>query len=477
MDHHQLEQPSDDESVEITDLNQDGERDSSGAPRRFMANWLLSTKRRRRGAFLVAACLGLALLIVLIAQTPISGLFPGAPSLYAPPVSSITPLTYTFGLDANPPWGTLSVDGKRVTPRGTDRLLSLQRGQHTLLWQAAPFAPQQCHLFVPLRYRGDTCQFSNAVPQSGSDIMATIRFPTNLSALPAAQRSALLQAVQAVLDDRQSVDTVQAGQMFAQTLETAAHNTHSCTVLSNAAICLAVTHQPLEAVLSLQLVGGSNPNAPCANGVCDSGNQNCRLLCDLPAYSTSPAALPSTVWPVSVPVQLLWQFSDSHGQIVEKNQANSFILGQQNAFGIFLNITWHNGKWNVSLTTPDQQNPYFSSNNPVCQAAISDMYTLLFGANAPNTDLQMFPGPTYASGCVIGVPLRAVLPGTPTLPSLTSLTPPTSTPTSSGSAYVMQRFGVLLAVNAAAHRLWPFLPVADTSTQRIAQQLIAQSGK
>jgi hypothetical protein len=44
-------------------------------------------------------------------------------------------------------------------------------------------------------------------------------------------------------------------------------------------------------------------------------------------------------------------------------------------------------------------------------------------------------------------------------------------------AYVIQRFGVLLAVNAMAHRLWPFLPVADASTQHIAQQLITKGGR
>ncbi len=469
MDHHQLDQPQDDESVEITDLKQEGEKSSFTAPRRFMTSWLLSNQRRRRGAFLVGACMGLALLIVLIARTPISGLFPGALSPNAPPVPTITPLTYTFGLDANPPWGTLFVDGKRATLRGTDRLFSLKSGQHTLLWQAAPFAPQQCHLYVPMRYRGDTCQFSDAVLQSGSAVSATIHFPTNVSTLPAAQRAALISAVQAVFDDRQSSETVQAGQMFAQTLETAAQNTRSCTVLPNAAICLAVAHQPLEAVLRLQLDSGSSTNAPCANGMCDSGNQNCRLLCDIPAYFASTTALPSTAWHASVTVQLRWQFSDSRGRIVEENQANSFILGQQNAFGIPLNVTWYGGKWDVTLTTADRQDPYFGSTNPVCQAAVGDMYTLIFGANAPNTDLQLVPGPTYASGCVIGVPLQAVLPGAPT---------PTPASASSGSAYVMQRFGVLLAVNAAAHRLWPFLPVADTSMQRIAQQLItAQSGK
>jgi len=54
---------------------------------------------------------------------------------------------------------------------------------------------------------------------------------------------------------------------------------------------------------------------------------------------------------------------------------------------------------------------------------------------------------------------------------------PTPTPTASTVAYVIQRFGVLLAVNALAHRLWPFLPVADAYTQHIAQQLITTGGR
>jgi hypothetical protein len=40
-------------------------------------------------------------------------------------------------------------------------------------------------------------------------------------------------------------------------------------------------------------------------------------------------------------------------------------------------------------------------------------------------------------------------------------------------AYCLHRFGVLLAVNDAAHRLWPFLPVADAYERQVVQQLIA----
>jgi hypothetical protein len=164
------------------------------------------------------------------------------------------------------------------------------------------------------------------------------------------------------------------------------------------------------------------------------------------------------VWQASVQVQLLWQFSTRDGRGVEDNQADSFILGQQNALTVPLNITWNGMGWDV---TPDSQSGAFGSDAPVCQAAVGDMYTLVFASTPPNTELQLVPGPTSASGCLIKIPLQSGLNGTPT-----------PTPTASTVAYVIQRFGVLLAVNAMAHRLWPFLPVADASTQHLVQQLI-----
>jgi hypothetical protein len=38
----------------------------------------------------------------------------------------------------------------------------------------------------------------------------------------------------------------------------------------------------------------------------------------------------------------------------------------------------------------------------------------------------------------------------------------------------MQRFGVLLAVNATAHHLFPFLPVANAYEKQLAQQWATQ---
>jgi hypothetical protein len=457
MDHNELEEPHDDFVVEIINLDQDGEEGSSRAPRFFMETWLLSPKSRKQKTIAAAICMGLALLIVLFAITPVSRLFLRG----SPP--TVEPSTYYFGLDANPPWGSLSVDGKRVAlfSRGAYTLFSLPPGQHTLTWHAAPFAPQQCRISVPPGSGRDTCQFPDAAPDLGGTISAYIRFPANLSMLSAEQRSALIQAAQAVIDRQQSSETVQAGEVYAQTSAVSVTNTQFCTVvLQRAAICFGAAHQPLKATLRLQLVTGSSPAAPCANGACDSGSQDCRLFCDVPAFVGSNITLSPAVWQASVLVQLLWQFATRDGRVVEENQADSFILGQQNAFTIPLNITWNGMRWGVTLTS---QSNSLGSDAPVCQAAFGDMYTLVFASTPSNSEPQQVPGPTSASGCLIGIPPGSGLNGTP-MP-----TPPAST-----VAYVIQRFGVLLAVNSMAHRLWPFLPVADVSTQYIAQQLISK---
>jgi len=456
MDQNELEEPHDDDVVEITNLPQDDEAGSSNTPRFFMETWLLSPKYRKQKTIATAVCMGLALLIVLFALTPVSRLFPPGSS------PTVEPSTYYFGLDANPPWGSLSVDGKRVAlfSRGAYTLFSLPRGQHTLTWRAAPFAPQQCRISVPVDFESATCQFPNATPHLGGTISAYIGFPANLTMLSAVQRTALIQAAQAVLDRQQSSETVQAGEVYAQTSAVSGTNTRSCTVvLQLAAICFAAAHQPLEATLRLQLDTGPSPDAPCANGACDSGNQDCRLFCDGPAFAGSNITRSPAVWQASVQVQLLWQFTTRDGRVVEENQADSFILGQQNALTIPLNITRNGMGWGV---TPNSQSSAFGSDDPVCQAAFGDMYTLVFASTTLNTEPQLVPGPTYASGCLITIPLGSGLNGTP-MP----------TPTASTVAYVIQRFGVLLAVNALAHRLWPFLPVADASTQHLVQQLIA----
>src|SRR5579875_3577594 len=123
MDQNELEETDDDFVVEITNLHQDDKEGTSNTLHFFMETWLLSPEYRKQRSIATAICMGLALLIVLFALFPVSRLF----------LRRSLP-TYYFGLDANPPWGSLFVDGKHVAlfSRGAYRLFSLPPGQHTL---------------------------------------------------------------------------------------------------------------------------------------------------------------------------------------------------------------------------------------------------------------------------------------------------------------------------------------------------------
>jgi hypothetical protein len=155
------------------------------------------------------------------------------------------------------------------------------------------------------------------------------------------------------------------------------------------------------------------------------------------------------VWQSFVTVHLFWQFATRKGQVIVANQPDTFILGMQNEHLMQLNIRWNGKGWDV---TPVRQSDNNTDNDPVCEAAYGDLYTLGFAATPPS-GLQLVQETTTASGCLIKISLQADpnVELTPIMPA-----PPTV-------VYVLQCFGVLLAANASAHRLWPFLPVAMLS--------------
>jgi hypothetical protein len=86
------------------------------------------------------------------------------------------------------------------------------------------------------------------------------------------------------------------------------------------------------------------------------------------------------------------------------------------------------------------------------------------GSGGPNRYVQQTLGKD-AAGCLEVVqPIPPEVSGSPT---------PRPGTASQPVAYYLARFGVVLAVNDAAHQLLPFLPVADASEKSIAQQFLA----
>lgn len=458
MKQNEHEEAQDDFELEITSL--DDEAGETPLAARLPQKPLLFLRGRRKLAtFATAIFIALAILLLLFVIAPIRQ-FSHLAGQQA---------TFSYYLDASPPWGRLFVDGQAVSvPSGKSYpLFSLTRGQHTLMWRADPFPPQQCTLEVPVGSGIDTCKQPPVPPGSGGTD-SYISFPADVTLLSSQQRAALLRATQAALDRQQSSETVRAGDLYAQTNETGGPNLPSCTVLQTAALCLADAHEPLKATLRLQLDSTLSSRISCAGGACSSEGLNCHLFCAPFAYNAPELPVSSTIWPANVYVQLFWQFSTLQGQVIADNQADTFIRGQQNDLSVSLNITWHGGKWGVST---GRIGDYVYTSDPVCAAAMDDLYNLESAAPATTaqdtqSSMNSIQGTTFASGCLIEFELQNDV--------VRTRTPNVSPPL---VADVMQRFGVLLAVNDVAHRLFPFLPVATAYEKQLARQwAISQSG-
>jgi hypothetical protein len=454
MRNSELEGPQDDLDIEITDLDK-VDADRPVAARLPEKPVLLL--RRHRGLVTVATTglVVLALLLILLSIAPIRQLFTPA----------VQQTTFYYRLDANPLWGHLFVDGRAVRMNATVvyPLFSLTRGKRTLLWRADPFAPQQCVVMVPVGSGIDNCKHPEIPPASGGTD-SYISFPVDLSTLSTAQRNALLQTTQAVFDSQQSSEMVRTGERYAQTSYVAGPNQPSCTVLQTAALCLAYAHQPLKATLRLQL---DTNESFCSAGACESNGPNCLLFCDPFMYASPNLNVSPTVWQATVYVQLFWRFTALNGRVVADNQADTFIRGQQNDTQVPLNITWNGRRWGVATTIIGD---YGFSGDPGCDAATRDLYTLQSTVPAVTSEdtiisMNPIPGTTFASGCLIEFKLQ-----TGVFPAPTPAPPPPLV------AFVIQRFGVLLAVNSAAHHLFPFLPVADAYEKQLAQQWAKQQG-
>jgi hypothetical protein len=445
MNHNEIEEPGEDLEIEITDLDEvDTDGGSPRSPHLFMEPRFISRKYRKPVTIATPTFIVLAMLLLVLSTSPLKLLFTQT-SL------SSGPETFSLSLDANPPWGQLYVDGQSVTlNKGAYPQFSITRGQHRLTWQAAPFSPQQCVISLPVGSGTDTCRHPDVAPNGQDDVRKAIFFSANLSMLSPEQRSALIMVTQRALASQQSSETIQAGELYALNAETPGSNHRSCTLLQIAVFCFAAASQPLQARLSMQLDTDTLRNNAClpGTGACMENGQDCRLFCDGPAFRYLTRVSDRAVWQSFVAVHVFWQFTTMKGQVIVANQPDTFILGMQNEHSMQLNIRWNGKGWDVALA---RQSDYNTNNDPVCEAAYGDLYTLGFAATPPS-GLQLVQETPTASGCLIKISMQA----DPNVELSPTAAPPTV-------VYVLQRFGVLLAVNAPAHRLWPFLPVAMLS--------------
>lgn len=458
MRNGELEEPQDDLDIEITSL--DGRKAAGLAPGDAR---LFARRHKRPLTIAMVGMVALAILLIVVNTSAVRGLAVRALALpTSAPTQALYPGEDLFYVQADPVWGHLTVDGRAITRMpavGVNLPLRLARGRHELVWSAEPFQQQRCILSLPTSYLTDTCADHSTV-RVGADIDSIVIFTESLSTLPASQRMALIQTVQEELNTRQSTVIMPKGELYAITPGSV------CQPTINEAQCYAVAMQPLYATLHFQLDTNSSSNETCLTPKpgCSYLYQNCFMFCAV-AINTPGVA---NVWDALAPVLPLWTFQKQDGSVVERGIPDNVLwdisTGQiADESLIELQITWQNSTWQVNIPATMRTTVPVGL-NPVCEAAQN-----VVGIQYPPEDSfgeplflqwQYASGLVPASGC-LGAGVSRVDAGSV---KSTITTPP-------GLAYCLLRFGVLLAVNAEAHRFWPNLPLADAYEQSLAQQL------
>jgi hypothetical protein len=388
----------------------------------------------------------------------------------ATPTPTLVPGSNLFYVQTSPAWGDFFVDGQKLahmpTNPAVDLPLQLSAGIHQVTWQAAPFT-QHCIIIVPPVVSQTDCLANDPVqvvkgPNKGLSAHL-ITFSVSFNDLPPAQQQPLFQAAQKALDALQSSDTVQPGEKYADL---------------NAPGYTATATAMLHATLRFQLDTNTGSQGPCA-GIfygpgpgCSINGQDCHLLCDIDQSQTPPdptIKVTPGLWNVYGIVRSTWTYTTPNGQIVAQNQPDEADnLGTEDAINLY--ITYTNGQWQVSIKPPANSD-FVPIISPSCQTA--NYLVTQIGYNAysnitlpgnPNATINWNTnnGSNLAAGCLL---TATAIPPQPN--------PATPIPNPPPLAHCLYRFGVLLALDSEAHKLWPNLPLADAYEQNIARSIQA----
>ncbi|HLH61163.1 MAG TPA: hypothetical protein VKV20_05715 [Ktedonobacteraceae bacterium] len=437
-----------DDDVEITDIPEEDFAHLRPGWLRLRSEASLRYLRhlppRRRNLYL-AATLGIIALviIVIIGSSPATrdslqtAIFGQAPT----PTPTLAPGIDLFYIEGIPSWSQVSIDNHPVAhlPAIGETPIRIPRGQHVIIWDAYPFNEQSCTISVPPVFATDTCRVNQAVHLDSGLSAWVISFDVSLAMLPDKQQTALIQATQAALDRLQSTTIIWPGEQYAMNVLTGGDLQEMVTGVT--------ATQPLQATLSFHLDAGPNSQQTCATQVILQDCQSCRLFCPAP-LSTSTVATGAGQWNALALIYSSWTYTTLDGRVIAKGQSNSADHLLE------LNITWGGGNAHVGVVFSNQVT---SQGDLACLSAEEEIgstgeYSVTDDETGMNWHFSAASNP--ATGCLaIGAPLNN-----------------TATPASS-NAYLLDRFGVILAANFAAHQYWRQLPVADTYELELAQQL------
>jgi hypothetical protein len=474
MDTGELTEPSsapEGVEMEITDLSRPDGPDAVSGSERPRSPFVVRLSRRQRALRGVAASSALILALVSMLGSFSSVRERAAALLFGPTrVATATPAPFPdrFYIVPGVGWASVSLDGRRLSHLpviGLDAPLRLARGRHQLLWRADPFGTVQCVISVPIT-GADTCPYDRTSPGDAGSAAWVITFFPSLTDLARDQQTHLEAVIQQSLDVEQSTAIVRPGEWYVGPAGVQAPDFATLEGPEASGHLRAAT-QPLTATLTLRLATDLDTAQTCHFNyaeVCAFYGQDCRFFCTL------PLADQAADWNVLAVARGSWSFVTQGGQTVLKDAPDGLAYA---GAAVYLHIRWDGVVWHVTHdyvapTLAYQSDRYAdvpTADDPTCAWLRTELDAQAFKLTNTAQYLtgQYATGAMHAAGCV-AVATRQQAGEVP--PTAGATLPP---------AYLLQRFGVLLAANDTAHQLWPYLPVADAYERSLAQQLAAST--
>lgn len=434
------------EVVEIGDLPEDSETKASKTKKVSLAP-RFSLKQRKRQALLTISIALITLFIFLANAFPLGAVF----TLLSKSILNPTPQRLSgpdlFYFQSLPSWGSFTIDGRRLAQAPTidsGPPVKLAPGEHLVEWYAEPFVPLSCTLAVDSSKTKETCRTWTTGANEYTKDASVIEFPSGLSLnqLPNAERQELTRTIQSFLDDLQSSAIVQPGERYAYNQR----NKSSFLATKN-----------LRATQRFLLDTNTNEPATCEGprfgSTCSKGDNDCRLLCTLnwPADKGNPP----TGWNVATVIRPTWEYTPLDGSTLAPDKR---IETRGDQYIVTLQVTRTQKSWHVSFHPQGAS----SFDDPNCIATIGLILSRQSYLTEEKTQQRVTwtfsSGSNRASGCLA----EATLHSGATLESPISRTV---------DARVFYRFGMLVAADDNAHRLWPALPIASKQAQGIAQEI------
>jgi hypothetical protein len=273
------------------------------------------------------------------------------------------------------------------------------------------------------------------LPNQYTDQAALLTLPVSLDALPAGPGMDLINAAQQLLDSLQSTTVVRPGERY---------------VVAHSRVQQA--EEPLSATLHFHLETQINRPAICTGVTlghsCMIAQQDCRRFCTLQWVRTAQG------WDVAAIVHPMWDYRTQAGQLLAQMQPDTMMRQGALQFVTF-HITWQENRWHVTFHPAGDS----SFDNPVCISTVSEVATNPATDGSRNLDLtwEFVSGTPSAAGCLAEATIGQERASSPRY------------------AYLLHRFGLLLAANEIAHQRWPELPVATEQEQEIVRQIEAMT--